>query len=199
MVYVGKCSETFHEWWCPYKARIKIFTMLDEQDARNKGYCECKFCRSTKGLAYRYRKWPLIGLDSFYDPIDDALCFKTKAGFWKLIWYENELAWHLFHLNHGCFWENRPVKHMMRRTFHRQTDMQPTSSVAKIANYIIKHDENYTRTDGDYHKMPRTSKKQKKYYQQAKKRARKKSVRNVYKILDELNQNGSKKGEIVHG
>lgn len=192
MVYIGKQGNIFHEAWCLYKVRIRHPVSVEEKEAKSKGYHECKFCRSTKGLVYRYRKQPLIGLESFYDPIDDALCFKTKAGFWKLIWYENELAWHLFHLNHGCFWENRPVKHMMRRTFHRQTDMQPTSSVAKIANYILKHDENYTRTDGDYHKMPRTSKKQKKYYQQAKKRAKKKSVRNVYKILDKLKKEGEK-------
>lgn len=192
MVYVGKHSKSFHEGWCPYKERIRYPIVMDENEAKKKGYCECKFCRSTKGLVHRYRKQPIVGLESFYDPIDDALCFKTKAGFWKLIWYENELAWHLFHLNHGCFWENRPVKHMMRRMFHRQTDMQPTSSVAKIAVYIQKHDENYKRTDGDYHKMPRTSKKQKKYYQQAKKRARNKSVRNVYKILDELKKEGEK-------
>ena len=192
MVYVGKYSKTFHERWCPYKNRIRNAIEIEENEAKSKGYCECKFCRSTKGLAYRYRKQPMIGLESYYDPIDDALCFKTKAGFWKLIWYENELAWHLFHLNHGCFWESRPAEHMMRRTFHRQIDMQPTSSIAKIASYIQKHDENYTKTDGDYHKMPKTSKKQKKYYKQAKKRAKKKSIRNVFKILDELKKEGEK-------
>ena len=79
---------------------------------------------------------------------------------------------------------------MMRMHFHRQKDVPQTSSLAKIVFYIRKHDDSIVRYDGDYHKMPRTTPKQQKYYKHAKNRARKKSVRNVYKILKQIKREG---------
>lgn len=190
MVYISLDGKTYHEGWCPYVRRMKKRNLIQEKAARERGMCECKFCRSAKGLVYRYRYLLLGEMECYYDKVDDAVCFKTDAGFWKLIWMDDE-TWHLFHLNHGCFWKERPVEHMMRRSFHRQVDVPPSTSIAKIVNYIREHDKNLVLTDGDYRKMPRATKKQQKYYKKAKKKARKKSVQNVYKILDELNQNGS--------
>lgn len=187
MVYISQNGKTYHEPWCPYAKRIKRQQMISEEKARERGICECKFCRSAKGLVYRYRYLLLGEMECLYDKVDDAICFKTDAGFWKLIWMSDD-AWHLFHLNHGCFGKERPADVMMRRVFHRQIDVPPTTSIGKIVNYIKEHDRNLIQTDGDYRKMPRTTKKQQAYYKKAKKRAKNKSVRNVYKILDELNQ-----------
>lgn len=198
IVYASRDSKTYHEAWCPYAKRLKHKELIQEEKARERGQCECKFCRSARGIVYRYRYLLLGEIECLYDKVDDAICFKTDAGFWKLVWMEDQ-AWHLFHLNHGCFWKERPADQMMRRKFHRQVDVLPSTSVAKIVNYIREHDKNLVRTDGDYRKMPRSTKKQQKYYNRAKKRAKKKSVRNVYKILDEINQNGSQKGELING
>ena len=190
MVYVTKGGKTYHEGWCPYVRRMKKKSVVDEQRAKERGLCECRFCRSTRGLAYRYQKLVLSDMECCYDKIDDAICFKTSKGFWKLIWKEEDNTWRLFHLNHGCFWKDRPAKDMMRRSFHRQTDVPPMTSISKIVNYIREHDRNLEISDGDYRKMPRSTKKQEKYYKKAKKKARRKEIQNVYKILDQINQNG---------
>lgn len=191
MIY-SKESNVMHEEWCPYVKRIHRKRSISDSHGKELGLCECKFCRSVKGIAYKYHIQPVIGMECFYDKIDDAVCFKTDAGFWKLVWMRDE-TWHLFHLNHSCFWKERPPEHMMRRSFHRQVDVLPTPSIGKIVNYIREHDKCLMQSSGDYRKMPRATKRQEHYYKKAKKKARKKSIQNVYKILDELNQNGSER------
>ena len=187
MVYAKDGGKVLHEDWCPYATRIRHRAYISDSRGKELGMCECKFCRSVKGIVYKYRCNPVIGLECFYDPIDNAVCFKSNAGFWKLIWKEEYQTWNLFHLNHGCFWKDRDPKDMMRRSFHRQGDVPPNSSIGQIVNYIREHDKNLAQTEGDYRKMSRTTKKQQHYYKKAKKKAKKKSIQNVYKILDALN------------
>lgn len=189
MVCISEDGSTYHEGWCPYVKRMKQKHLVLESTAKERKLCECKFCRSAKGLVYRYRRLLPEEMECYYDKNDDAVCFKTDAGFWKLCWMEDE-AWHLFHLNQNYFMNDKHAEQLMRKSFHRQMDVPPSTSIAKIVNYIREHDKNLVHTEGDYRKMPRTTKKQQKYYNRAKKRAKKKSVQNVYKILDELNQNG---------
>lgn len=188
MVWVSKHGrKVFHESFCPYlkKGENKYNFPLSEKQAVDQHYRECKFCRSVKGLAYKYRDM-LPDVESSYDPIDNAVCFKTKVGFWKSVWMENSQEWLLFHLNQRHFNPKAPSKVLMRKSFHRQVDVPATTSLAKVTAYIKRHDGDKENYGDDYHDLPRNSKKQKKFYKQAKKRAQKKSVRNVIKLLDQL-------------
>lgn len=191
MVLVARNGrKIYHDTFCPYVADKNNFTVLGEPVAVERGYRPCKFCFSIRGIVFKCRH--VHQLESIYDPVDDAVCIRTDVGFWKVIWRENSGRWHLFHLNSGKFDPKAPSKNLMRRSFHRQYDLRETPSINKVVNYIREHDKSIVDTEGDYHKLPKTTKKQKRYYEQAKKRAKRKSVRNVYKILDELNRNGSK-------
>lgn len=185
-VIVGRNGKkVFHENFCPYALKIKPENRIfpDNKTLKKKGYRECSFCRSVRGLVYKYRK---SGFDTFYDPVDNAVCIRTEVGFWKAIWMDEEENWKLFHLNRGDFDSNVKPSILMRRRFHRQKDVLQTESLAHIVAYILRHDKDMKIYDGDYHKMPRQTAKQRKYYKSAKNRAKKKSVRNVYKILDKI-------------
>lgn len=182
-------KKVFHENFCPYILRTerKSRKTIDEEEAEEKGYRECAFCRSVKGIVYKYR---MSGFDAFYDSVDNAVCIRTDVGFWKAIWEEEEQQWKLFHMNHGDFNPEKDPKRMMRSHFHRQRDVMPSTSLAKLVAYIQRHDDSILRYEDDFHKMPKTSPKQRKYYKHAKNRAKKKSIRNVYKILDQIKMEG---------
>lgn len=185
-------KKVFHEKFCPYVHRInpKNRLFLDESQAVSQHYRECAFCRSSKGLAFKYRK---LGMDAFYDAIDNAVCFRTEVGFWKAVWFDTSQAWRLFHLNAGEFSATASAKVLMRRSFHRQGDVPSTTSLGKIVHYIRRHDGDLILYSDDYHNLPKTTKQQKKFYNRAKKRAKKKSIRNVYKILDKIKMKDNRK------
>lgn len=189
MVYVTRTGKkVYHDDFCPYIAKKENLIVLGESVAEERGYRPCKFCFSSKGIVFKCRH--IIGVQSIYDPVDDAVCFRTKVGFWKVIWRDNIGKWHLFHLNSGKFDPNAKSKNLMRRSFHRQYDLRETESIDKVLRYILEHDKSMFNSEGDYRKLPKNTKKQKRYYNQAKKRAKRKSVRNVYKLLDQIKMEG---------
>ena len=197
-VVVSKEGEVFHENFCPYLLRTKRKNRktVSEEEAKKRGYRECCFCRSVKGLVYKYRK---NGFETFYDAVDNAVCIQTEVGFWKAIWLDEEQEWRLFHLNHGDFDSKKSPKQRMRGHFHRQKDVLQTSSLAKIVFYIRRHDESLLKSEGDYHNLPRSTPTQRKFYDRAKKRAKRKSVRNVYKILDQIKMEENRKENQKNG
>lgn len=184
-----KEGTVFHELFCPYVQRIQSRhrKQVTEEKAIKKGYCECKFCRSVRGIAYKYRQ--LCEENISYDATDNAICIKTDVGFWKLIWRENTQDWHLFHMNHRgwkCFDKTLPDEKLMRGSFHRQEDFAPTTNVSKALKYIRSHDKNYKIAEEDIRKLNKGNSKQKKHYQQQKNRKKRESIRNVYRIFHNL-------------
>ena len=200
LVVISKREKgAFHEEYCPYVKRIqkRFRRRVPEDEAVKRGYCECKFCRSVRGIVYKYRT--STDLDVSYDKIDDAMCVRTPVGFWKLIWRENYQVWHLFHMNKKGwkhFDSNLQSEKLMRGSFHRQEDFIPTASAEKAVKYILSHDNSYQIAEEQgVEKMPQRTPKQKLHYRQQKNRKKKESIRNVFKIFDELerkNKNGSK-------
>ena len=66
------------------------------------------------------------------------------------------------------------------------TTVKAIDSMTAIVNYVIAHDRAKTIIEEDYRNLPKHSKKQKKYYRQAKNRVKRKAIRNVYSIFDML-------------
>ena len=69
---------------------------------------------------------------------------------------------------------------------HRQRDMKSTASFEKILNYVIAHDKAKVIIQNDYRKLPQSTKKQKKYYEIAKRKEQRREIRRVRKRIDEL-------------
>ena len=184
----------YHDDFCPYLKLIptKYQKTVDEREAKHQGYHECRFCSSVRGIVYKYRK---NGYDEHtelqfsYDPVDQAVCVRTKIGFWKIIWRDVAQDWYLYHMNgHGYkgYDPERSDRDLMRGSFHRQKDFRPTDSLVKTLNYIIEHDHSREVSDEDYRKLPSATPKQRFYKGVAKARKRKAETYRVYQLIDEL-------------
>lgn len=182
----------YHNEFCPYAKRISRnnVQIIDKYVAEKRGYHQCKYCFSAKGYVNRYQG--IYGFETSYDPVDDALCIKTPVGFWKIMWDKETNERQVFHMNHKgykCFDPNLKSHVLMRGAFHKQKDLnsfRSEYSLEDIFEYIRKHDHILEMTGGDYKKMPRNTRQQRRFYRQAKNRERRKSIRTVYKILDKL-------------
>lgn len=72
--------------------------------------------------------------------------------------------------------------------FHRQIDVKATESMEKIVDYIAAHDRAKATIMNDYRKLPRSTKKQKRYYEAAKRKDKRNAVRRVDDIFAVLEQ-----------
>ena len=77
--------------------------------------------------------------------------------------------------------------------FHRQSDVKAkaTESMEKLVEYIIAHDRAKITIMDDYRKLPKSTKKQKKYYKAAKRSNKKQAMRRLDSIFAALEQSQS--------
>lgn len=191
MVISKKSSQMiYHEETCPYAKRIstKHRRFISERRALEKGYHSCAYCGGLHGLYVKLKADPTMygGLmnhvSTSYDRIDKGLCFRTDIGFWKVLENGNPAAYKLWHLNQGNFDKSVPDKALMRRNFHRQSDVKSTLNMQRLVQYIVDHDRAKKIINDDWKKLPKKTSKQRKYYKQAKRREEKKQ----HKRLDQL-------------
>lgn len=187
---VNEKKRIYHKKGCPYEKRIKPCNRLvyKEKNALKKNFKKCKCCNGFKGdilihkgifdteisgkkVGYNYQE----EYDSFY--------VWTAVGFWKI--YKNkEGKYLLFHRN--TYSEDMDFKFAIHGNFHRQTDVNTTEDFKAVAEYIISHDRAKLIINKDYKKLPQSTKQQKKYFDYAKKKSRKNSIKRVYSIFDTL-------------
>ena len=96
------------------------------------------------------------------------------------------MKYSLYHLNH--FDPSLTTERMIHSTFHRQNDVRPSSSPNQLIRYILKHDEAMKIIADDYRKLPQNTRKEKKYYEIAKRRDRRQKGRRVNMLLDSLSR-----------
>ena len=193
MVYSKKSSQLiYHEDDCPYAKRIigKYRRQKSEKRLRELGYRQCSYCGGLHGFFLKYIPGPNDPIAS-YDRKDKALCFRTDVGFWKVLEQGEHPTYRLWHLNKRDFEPNVDSKVLMRRGFHRQVDVQSTTHMGKIIQYIRDHDRAKKIMNDDWRKLPKATSKQRKYYKQAKKRARRNENRRIDELFKKL-----EKGEL---
>ena len=194
-------KKVYHEDWCPYvplKAtfgKLKNWVKSTKENAIKAGYSPCKWCCGMHGLYLELKE------NNRYDDIrlcyerkHNRICFRTSNGFWNIRKGDNGLFW-LYHLNHGLFDPMAKDSELMTRKHHRQKDVKETESIGYIMNYISKHDRMKPIIDKDWRKLPKTTKKKRKYYNQAKKRAERKAVRNLDRLFKQIENEQTLKGE----
>lgn len=189
----------YHEEGCPYAKRMnkKYLRHVTADTAKERGYHACSYCGGLHGMYLRMQDDPMFfgrvreGISVSYDRIDRGLCFRTKNGFWKVIIRGPVETYKLWHLNRGHFDPSLPDKVLMRRTFHRQSDVKETLNMGRIIRYISDHDKAKRIIDDDWKKLPKSTPKQKKYYKQAQKRAKRKEHKRIDELFKKL-----EKGEL---
>lgn len=73
-------------------------------------------------------------------------------------------------------------------SYHRQKDMESAESIMEYLQYIQKHDKYKPSMNTDYRKLPRDTKRQKVYYNAAKKREKKRSAKRVERLFSLIEQ-----------
>lgn len=181
----------YHSQWCSFARRIKPDnqTLITLDAAMNSYGClPCKFCRGLRVDVVLHEKaishWSEAYQMQFtYDISSNSLYIRTDIGFWKIKSLRNE-SYRLFHLNH--FSKSAPVSVMMKWKFHYQQDAGEKKSLDQLVMYIHKHDIAMKTIADDYRKLPQDTKKQKKYYAQAKNRERRRSWRRMDSLFDQV-------------
>lgn len=164
---------------------------MSSKQAEKRHYKECKYCSGLKGDVRVHKKtikfWSREkDVDCTYDQETDTLFIQTNIGFWKVFMQEDIGKYVLYHRNY--YSKEMNFAEASNGRFHRQTDVKATGSMENIVNYIVAHDRAKVIIMDDYRKLPKSSKKQKKYFEAAKKRDKRKAARRVDNLFAMIEQ-----------
>lgn len=180
-----------HKEGCMYLDRIKpghILTITPAQ-AEQLHYYECRYCGGLIGDV-RVHKQDFEkrrmedGVCCTYDSKTNTLYVSTEIGFWKIYQRKGTSQYLLFHRNN--YYKDMPFNKAIGGEFHRQKDCKPAVSLDKLLIYITRHDQAKEIIKEDYRNLPQKTKKQKKYYRQAQKKAARRAENRVDQILSNI-------------
>lgn len=185
-----KRNRVYHRPDCVYTERILLqnkMTIPKIEAEKNKYHC-CKYCGGLQGEVRVNRQIPVwehkkhIKID--YDKQSEAVCVRTEIGCWKIFYNERIDRYMLYHRN--TYRKELSKEMAMQGAYHRQSDVKPEKSFQKLIGYIVEHDKAKVIMKDDYRKLPRSTKKQRKYYRQAENKFRRQNTRQARQRLDEL-------------
>lgn len=193
--YVSTLSrkKVYHKDGCPYISKIgsKYKRKINPDAKRYQDWRECKYCGGTRGYARVFHKRPYRHsiekkCRCYWEHGTDNLYISTKLGFWKIYLKHDPFSrrWLLFHANH--YDREKSINQMMHSAYHRQRDVGPTDNIDSIVSYIVSHDKNKEIASYDYRKLPKKTKQQKKYYESAKKKARREYAEHMNQLFNSI-------------
>lgn len=178
-------EKVYHENWCPHVRRIRYKNRekMSAEQAEAAGYRPCRCCHGVGGYAYLHKKELAEKrekgtLQCVCDLHSQTLYLRTDRGFWKI--FEKDGRYELMHRND--FSPERKAMELRNGRFHRQWDAGTAYQPDKLVRYAEKHDEAIKVIEDDYRKLPRRTKREKRYYENARRRANQMQERR----LDEL-------------
>ena len=175
----------YHKCGCIYAGRINPLNrkVREIQDVERKSkYCACKYCGGIAGELKVNKKQisrmeKNSGIKVYFDSFTETIYVQTENGFWKMFYKKDIGQYLLYHRNtYDATYSLGKLKH---GDFHRQCDVKPADSITTHINYIVAHDKAKKIIADDYRKLPRQTKKQKKYFNIAKKKAHRQEVRRL--------------------
>lgn len=201
VVSIRSRHKVYHREDCIYGKRIdtKYKRFISEENAKNLGYEECSWCGGLHRAYLNLKENPNYYVKTkkpmkfYWDSKFKGLCVETNVGFWKILksWNTNKFA--LYHLNRTVFESKKTVKERMDGRHHRQMDVEQTDSIQMILHYISEHDKaKQIMKEHDYRALPQKTKQQRKYYNKAKKKARREENRRIDRLFEQI-QNGRSK------
>lgn len=158
---------------------------MDWEEAEWKGYRPCKCCGGVEFL-YRLEQNEIEQYAELFhmdvDLKDSKIYVRTDVGCWKIIYIIRDQKFILLHRNYVN--GRISLEEAEKAPFHRQGDILEAGSIMKYMKYIRKHDEFKQNLPEDYRQMPRDSRRQKRYYASAKRRAEKRSAGRVDRLFE---------------
>lgn len=185
-------KKVYHRQDCMYVKRMKPQNrmILPRKQAEEHGCRCCSYCGGLQGemrQSGQIQAWKRdyqVSLD--YVKKTDTLYVRTDMGCWKIFCERGGNRYLLWHRN--TYDSSMLLEQAVRGAYHRQGDVKPAESLAKLIRYIADHDKAKRIIMDDYRKLPRATKRQKKYYRQAEKRARRWQQGTIGKRMEELFQ-----------
>lgn len=173
-----KAKRVYHKSGCIYEKRIQVANKMSgsKEIAEQNGYRECKCCAGL-GDEVKVSTPEIAGwtckedVEVIYEERTDTSYVITEIGAWK-IFRNRHGKYVLFHMNK--YLKGMSFYEIKRAAYHCQSDVKATDLFGRIMNYIIDHDRAKLIIMDDYRKLPRKTKKQKKYYRQAERRHKRK-------------------------
>lgn len=184
-------SRVYHREECHYIKMMKPYhrKWIDDMAVSEDLLCPCKCC--IERIDVQRNHWHNPGLynqikkygEYEYDRKNSIHYLRTGVGFWKICEKWNGMLV-LYHLN--CYDGDKSFNELKKGAFHRQKDCAHTKKLLSLIRYASEHDKAKALCENDYRRLPRGTKKQKKYYKSAKNRERRRSIRRVEEIFAEL-------------
>lgn len=188
-----KKNKIYHRFGCIYASRIKQDNRkeMSVEAAERKYYHPCKYCAGLCGDVNVHKNaiatWSRKrNLQFHYHKRSDTLYIQTEVGFWKVFQRKECGDYLLYHRN--TYSPEMRFNVAICGDFHRQYDVKPTESMEKIVEYITAHDRAKVIIMDDYRKLPKSTKRQKKYYKAAERRDKKQAIRRLDSIFAALEQ-----------
>lgn len=182
----------YHKPGCIYERRIlpdNHWNLKLDKIEHSKKFCACKYCEGLRGDVRVHKavmvKWEKQEkAEFFFDERTQTMYIKTQIGCWKFFLKEDVGRYLLYHCNQ--FDSSMDWQTLINGEFHRQTDVNETESFMKLLEYIFAHDKAKVIIMDDYRKLPRATKRQRKYYRKAKAKERCKKIRTVDALFAQL-------------
>lgn len=192
IISIHSKSKVFHRPGCRYAESIRDNNALykNTEWAEIRGYRPCKWCSRMDGR-YQIEKKEVGEYLSKYgcvmDKKDHIVYIRSDIGCWKLVYCRKYSDFVLYHRNHakGIV----PITEVEKDNYHKQSDSFEFNSIMGAADYIVKHDNaKKILSIGSYRDLPRATKKQKQYYNAAKKKARRNDIRRIDSLFRQIEE-----------
>ena len=199
IISMNSVAKVSHREKCQFVSRIadKNYITLTKDQAECQGYRPCKCCDGMDNI-YRMEKKTIESYlrdkDVAIDLVDHILYVRTMVGCWKIVYSKKFQTFILWHKNHvdGML----PIVQVEEGVYHRQKDRKPSASIISMIRYIYEHDMNKEIAITDYRKLRRDTRRQKKYYEIAKKKEKRAAMRRVDMIFSML-ESGEKSRKML--
>lgn len=193
---IDKKHRIYHRCGCIYARRIKPDNRkeMSSEVAERKHYHACKYCAGLRGDVNVHKTafdtWTKKKHVNFnYQKESDTLYIWTEIGFWKVFEKEELGEYLLYHRN--TYSAGVDFEEAIHGEFHRQADVKATESMGKIVEYIVAHDRAKVTIMDDYRKLPRSTKRQKRYYKAAERREKRDAIRRVDLLFASIEQSNA--------
>ena len=195
MVISTKSREkVYHKDGCRYAQTISKNNRLcyKKEKVEKNGYRPCKWCFQMAGRYQIEKDIVSSYLEkhmSVMDRLGKYVYIRSDIGCWKVDFDNNNGVFSLYHRNHAD--GITAITEVEDDNYHRQRDHFAFPNLISAAKYIIQHDEakKIISTRG-YRNLPHSTKKQKKYYNQAERRTRceeSRRIMDLFKLIEEQN------------
>lgn len=186
----SKHRKIYHQPECKYAKRIKSQNAMyiSSKRAQVHGYRKCKYCcRFVGDIEFNsdIPAWERIyHVNVDYIKQSNTLYVRTEIGCWKIFFDKKLEKYMLYHRN--TYNPEMILEQAVKGGYHRQNDVKPAENLDGLIRYVSAHDKAKKIILDDYRKLPRNTKKQRKYYKQAENKVKRQNSRKARSSMERL-------------